>query len=88
MDNEFKEEIKALRVELEKLNEGLSKRCVEKRIFSNADMLELLQIKTSTLRRYRDEGYLGFSKVGDKYFYTAEDVSRFLERSHNEPFAL
>ena len=88
MDNEFKEEIIALRVELEKLNEGLSKRSVEKRIFSNADMLELLQIKTSTLRRYRDEGYLGFSKVGDKYFYTAEDVSRFLERSHNAPFAL
>lgn len=88
MDNEFKEEIKALRVELEKLNEGLSKGKVEKRIFSNSDMLELLQIKTSTLRRYRDEGYLGYSKVGDKYFYTAEDVSRFLAKSHNEPFAL
>lgn len=58
-----------------------------KRIFSNADILEMLQIKTSTLRKYRDEGYLGYSKVGDKYFYTVEDVNRFLEKSHNEPFA-
>ena len=60
---------------------------MEKRIFSNADILEMLQIKTSTLRKYRDEGYLGYSKVGDKYFYTVEDVNRFLEKSHNEPFA-
>ena len=88
MDKEFKEEIKALRIELEKVNEWLSKGRVEKRIFSNADILEMLQIKTSTLRKYRDEGYLGYSKVGDKYFYTSDDVNRFLERSHNEPFAL
>ncbi len=60
---------------------------MEKRIFSNADILEMLQIKTSTLRKYRDEGYLGYSKVGDKYFYTVDDVNRFLEKSHNEPFA-
>lgn len=87
MDKEFKEEIKALRIELEKVNEWLSKGRVEKRIFSNADILEMLQIKTSTLRKYRDEGYLGYSKVGDKYFYTVDDVNRFLEKSHNEPFA-
>ena len=87
MDKEFKEEIKALRIELEKVNEWLSKVRVEKRIFSNADILEMLQIKTSTLRKYRDEGYLGYSKVGDKYFYTVDDVNRFLEKSHNEPFA-
>lgn len=48
----------------------------------------MLQVKASTLRRYRDEGYLGYSKVGDKYFYTSEDVDRFLSKSHNEPFAL
>ena len=47
----------------------------------------MLQIKTSTLRKYRDEGYLGYSKVGDKYFYTVDDVNRFLKKSHNEPFA-
>ena len=87
MDKEFKEEIKALRIELEKVNEWLSKVRVEKRIFSNADILEMLQIKTSTLRKYRDEGYLGYSKWGDKYFYTVDDVNRFLEKSHNEPFA-
>ena len=87
MDKEFKEDIKALRIELEKVNEWLSKGRVGKRIFSNADILEMLQIKTSTLRKYRDEGYLGYSKVGDKYFYTVEDVNRFLEKSHNEPFA-
>lgn len=87
MDKEFKEEIKALRIELEKVNEWLSKGRVEKRIFSNADILEMLQIKTSTLRKYRDDGYLGYSKVGDKYFYTVDDVNRFLEKSHNEPFA-
>lgn len=56
-------------------------------LYTNKTLLELLQINTSTLRRYRDEGMLGFSKIGDKYYYTAADVDRFLKKGHNEPFA-
>lgn len=56
-------------------------------LYTNKTLLELLQINTSTLKKYRDEGYLGFSKVGDKFYYTSDDVNRFLRNTHNEPFA-
>ena len=58
-----------------------------RKVFSNKALLELLEINTSTLRKYRDEGLIGYSKVGDKYYYTADDVKRFLKQSHFEPFA-
>lgn len=47
----------------------------------------MLQINTCTLRRYRENGYLGYSKVGDKYFYTQDDIDKFLKNSHKEAFA-
>ena len=37
--------------------------------------------------KLRDNGYLGYSREGDKYWYTQEDVDRFLRRFHYEAFA-
>ena len=56
-------------------------------VFTNKEVLEMLQINTCTLRRYRENGYLGYSKVGDKYFYTQDDIDKFLKNSHKEAFA-
>ena len=56
-------------------------------LYTNKSLLALLQINTSTLKKYRDEGLLGFSKVGDKYYYTTDDVNKFLKNNHFEPFA-
>ena len=39
------------------------------------------------LKKLRDNGYLGYSREGDKYWYTQEDVDRFLRRFHYEAFA-
>ena len=59
----------------------------ERKLYTNKEMLSLLQVNTSTLRRYRDEGKLGYSKIGDKYFYSLDDLNRFLTTNHFEPFA-
>jgi len=40
------------------------------------------------LKKLRDNGYLGYSREGDKYWYTQEDVDRFLRRFHYEAFAI
>lgn len=56
-------------------------------VYTNKTLLDLLQINTSTLRKYRDEGLIGYSKVGDKYYYSSDDVKKFLKHSHFEPFA-
>ena len=52
----------------------------EHRLYDNKSLMEKLNIK--------DNGYLGYSREGDKYWYTQEDVDRFLRRFHYEAFAI
>jgi hypothetical protein len=56
-------------------------------LYTNQTMKDLLKINTSTLKKYRDEGFLGFSKIGDIFYYTSDDITKFLSKTHNEPFA-
>lgn len=49
--------------------------------------MTLLNIKDKYLKKLRDNGYLGYSREGDKYWYTKEDVNIFLRRFHYEPYA-
>ncbi len=75
-----------LSCQIQKLNEKFDDK-PRQILYTNKSLLALLQINTSTLKKYRDEGLLGFSKVGDKYFYTSDDVNKFLKNNHFEPFA-
>lgn len=56
-------------------------------LYDNKALMEKLQIKDKYLKKLRDNGYLGYSREGDKYWYTQEDVDRFLRRFHYEAFA-
>lgn len=57
------------------------------RLYDNKSLMEMLNIKDKYLKKLRDNGYLGYSRKGDKYWYTQEDVDRFLRRFHYEAFA-
>ena len=65
--------------------------CYEKeselRVYDNKSIMALLNIKDKYLKKLRDNGYLGYSREGDKYWYTQEDVDLFLRRFHYEPYA-
>ena len=52
-----------------------------------SDKHKLYDNKT-LMAKLRDNGYLGYSREGDKYWYTQEDVDRFLRRFHYEAFAV
>ena len=58
------------------------------RLYANKSLMEKLNIKEKYLKKLRDNGYLGYSREGDKYWYTQEDVDRFLRRFHYEAFAI
>lgn len=49
--------------------------------------MALLGIKDRYLKRLRDNGLLGYSRHGDKYWYTQSDIDRYLDRCHYEDFA-
>ena len=50
-------------------------------------MLELLGVNVKTLKKYRDNGFLGYSQIGDKFYYTPADIALFLTKTHKEAFA-
>jgi hypothetical protein len=56
------------------------------RIYDNKSLMSLLGVKDRYLNRLRDNGLLGYSRHGDKYWYTQADVDRFLSRCHFAPF--
>lgn len=49
-------------------------------LYTNKEMLELLRVNNATLKKYRDGGYLGYSKIGDN--------SRFVFNLLDEKFDL
>ena len=49
--------------------------------------MELLNIRHKYLKMLRDKGFLGYSRCGDKYWYSQADVDLFLSRFHYEAFA-
>lgn len=60
---------------------------VSTKIYDNKAIMQLLNIKDKYLKKLRDNGYLGYSREGDKYWYTQADVDRFIQRFHYKDFA-
>lgn len=60
----------------------------KKVVYTNKDMMQILDVDQKTLKKYRDEGLLGFSHPHDKYFYTHRDLENFLMNKsiRYEPF--
>lgn len=56
-------------------------------IYDNQSLMKTLNVSSAYLKKLRDEGYISFSRYGDKYWYTKSDVERFLSRFHYEDFA-
>ena len=50
--------------------------------------MDLLNIKDKVLKKYRDEGLLGYHRVGDKYWYTQEDIDNFLKMTEVPAYSL
>ena len=52
--------------------------------------IQLLSIMGAFIgvRKYREEGYLPYTKIGDKFFYSDEDIRRFLLSNHYDAFRL
>ena len=49
-----------------------------KEVYTDKDMMALLQIDRKTLKKYRDEGLLSYSHPYDKYYYSKDDLQSFL----------
>jgi hypothetical protein len=73
------EEVKALKEELKSIVT-----VQPKQLYTNKSLKELLGVGDKLIKQYRDNGLLSFTQVGDKFWYSQEDVHKFLAVSHNE----
>lgn len=51
-------------------------------LFNNKTLQRYLGVNHRLLAKYRNDGYLGYSQVGEKFFYTQEDVEKFLQSNY------
>ena len=83
-----RELMEAILSKLEKQEKLLPQMTSSKEIlYTNKSLMEKLGVKDKYLRKLRDNGYIGFSRHGDRYWYTQQDVDRFLRRFHFDDFA-
>ena len=66
--------------------ERLSKRFDEikgskPKTYTNEDIREILKVEDKLIRAYRDEGSLPYHRRGNKYWYTNDDIEKFLENT-------
>lgn len=50
----------------------------KKMVYTNEDLREMLGVNDKLIRKYRTEGLLSFTKIGDKFWYTWKDVEELL----------
>ncbi len=73
--------VQALVQEVKSLREYVS----PSKPLDNKEVKEILNIQDRLLKKYRDDGLLGYSQVGDKYWYTQSDIDNFLTTCRVEP---
>ena len=93
------EDYKALQCTLTRLESKLDKITPDQLdtvTYTPVEVCKMLDISPKTLQNYRDKNHIGFSQVGPKIWFTAEDVQTFLTRNRiqakgllrkNEPIA-
>lgn len=55
---------------------------LSKPLYTNKEMMKMLDCNDKTLRKYRNDGYLSYVRVGDKIYYTVDDICQFIKNNH------
>lgn len=55
-----------------------------KMAYTNQDVMEMFDVGTKTLKKWRDSGALSFSLLGSIYLYSKQDIQNFLNKNHFE----
>ena len=67
-------------------NNNATTNMFDKPFYTNKDVMKMLDCTEKTLRKYRNDGFIGYSRIGDKFYYTVEDIVLFLNRTHIDPY--
>jgi glycerol kinase len=51
--------------------------------FDNQEMLRVMNISKRTLQDWRDSGYIAYSQLGNKIYYTLADIQKLMKENYN-----
>jgi hypothetical protein len=55
--------------------------------YTTEDVLEIFGVSQPTLRKWRNEGLIGYSQVGSTFCYSPDDITNFLKSNHYDAYA-
>lgn len=55
--------------------------------YTNEEVLQIFGVTPPTLRKWRNQGLLGYSQIGSTLQYSQQDISEFLKSHHYEAYA-
>lgn len=55
--------------------------------YTNEEVLQIFGVSKPTLRKWRNEGLLGYSQIGSTLQYSQQDIADFLKSHHYEAYA-
>lgn len=75
-------------IENQRLNsKSLKDKCVaQPQYYNNKELCKVLGVEERLIQKYREQGLLAYSKIGDKYRYSQQDVLDFLEKTRHPAF--
>ena len=59
----------------------------EIKVYNKKEIYSVLGVNEKRLKRYRYDGKLSYTRVGDRYWYTQDDIDEFMAKHHRKPFA-
>lgn len=51
--------------------------------FDNQEMMQVMNISKRTLQEWRNTGYIGYSQLGNKIYYSLEDIQNLMKDNYN-----
>ena len=76
--------VEKLSTEIHSLKQQI--RLGSKPCYTNEEALAIFGVTSPTLRKWRNEGLLGYSQIGSTIEYSQEDIQAFLKSTHFEAY--
>lgn len=59
----------------------------DRKVYPNGKAASLLGVSTRTLQNWRDKGIIDYTQVGNKIYYTEQDIQQMLDNNKKVAFA-
>lgn len=80
------EQFDTLKASIEEIKRNLTKPTSSNEVvfIDNQEFIDLMKISPRTAQKWRDDGVIAFSQIGNKIYYRMKDVQLLLDKNYNK----